>query len=116
VAVSHRVETDLPSAVGGTPEAMPSHSPELSVDPVRPQPTIAMDRPRVVAAATPPGPSPDEVAGRFDGTAPVVHVSIGRIEVRAVREEPPIAPTPPALRRPDLSLDDYLRMRQESAR
>jgi hypothetical protein len=55
-----------------------------------------------------PGPSGDA------GPAPVVHVTIGRIEVRAVPERPTAA-APVAAPRPRsprvLSLDDYVRQR-----
>jgi hypothetical protein len=45
-----------------------------------------------------------------------VHISIGRIEVRAVTPPAqPAARTPPAPR-PKLSLDEYLRQRNEGKR
>jgi hypothetical protein len=48
--------------------------------------------------------------------APVVRVSIGRIEVRAVFPAPPSAVRPAAAPRPKLSLDEYLRQRNEGKR
>jgi hypothetical protein len=44
----------------------------------------------------------------------VVHVTIGRIEVRAVRE--PAKPAPQPARPPAMSLEEYLRRRSEGAR
>ena len=42
--------------------------------------------------------------------APEIHVTIGRIEVRAVS---PAAPIQPRSRKPELSLDEYLRLRNK---
>jgi hypothetical protein len=41
--------------------------------------------------------------------APQIHVSIGRIEVRAVTPPPTAAPQPKPAPTPRMSLDDYLR-------
>jgi len=46
--------------------------------------------------------------------APVVHVTIGRIEVRAVRTDP-LAESPRPLAPPVMSLDDYVRQRSRGA-
>jgi hypothetical protein len=47
------------------------------------------------------------------GPGPVVHVTIGRIEVRAIRAEERAGREPaPALRTPEVSLEDYLRRRE----
>jgi len=40
-----------------------------------------------------------------------VHITIGRVEVRAVFPEPSVRPAPPPKNRPSLSLDDYLKKR-----
>ncbi len=44
-----------------------------------------------------------------------MHVTIGRLEIRASTEPVPTAP-PTVSRRPTLGLDDYLRRRGEAAR
>jgi hypothetical protein len=46
--------------------------------------------------------------------SPEIRVTIGRIEVRAVTP-PPVSQSPPALRTPKISLDDYLRCRNGTA-
>jgi hypothetical protein len=46
-----------------------------------------------------------------------IRISIGRVEVRApTPPAPPAPPTPARLARPSLSLDDYLRQRDEGGR
>jgi hypothetical protein len=45
-------------------------------------------------------------------TAPEIHVTIGRIEVRAINSPAPVQAPP---RKPELSLDDYLRTRNQRA-
>jgi hypothetical protein len=47
--------------------------------------------------------------------APIVQIRIGRIEVRAISPAP-VSPTRPAHRPPKLTLDDYLRQRNEGKR
>ena len=42
-------------------------------------------------------------------TAPTIHITIGRIDVRAVTSQAPISPSKPARPGPLLSLDDYLK-------
>lgn len=42
---------------------------------------------------------------------PAVHITIGRVEVRAVFPEPSVRPAPPSKNHPSLSLDDYLKKR-----
>lgn len=64
--------------------------------------------PRVASRVTPyVPPAPESVL--MPEPAPVVHVSIGRIEVRAVHAPAPSAPPPKSTPSPSLSLDDYLR-------
>ncbi len=65
------------------------------------------------------GDEAGEAAGEADAwppQAPTVHISIGRIEVRAapVASQPPARPPAPV--RPRLSLDEYLRRRNEGKR
>jgi hypothetical protein len=45
---------------------------------------------------------------------PVIHVTIGRVEVRAVQPQP--APQRPAPPRPKLTLEEYLRQRDKGER
>ncbi|MFN7949727.1 MAG: hypothetical protein U0Z53_30520 [Blastocatellia bacterium] len=49
-------------------------------------------------------------------SAPVIRISIGRVEVRAVMPTAPAPRTAPARPRPGLSLDDYLREREGGKR
>jgi hypothetical protein len=60
---------------------------------------------------------PVEAAGpdRWAG-APTVRINIGRIEVRAVPAAPAPAARPPAPPQPKLTLDEYLRQRNEGKR
>jgi hypothetical protein len=75
---------------------MPNAIPEAHMRAPRVAPQVTPYVPPAPAYAPPPEP------------APVIQVSIGRIEVRAVHT--PAASTPPApAPRPGLSLDDYLR-------
>jgi hypothetical protein len=61
-------------------------------------------------AASPPAWRDGAAAGDAGTTpAPTVHISIGRVEVRANIATPPAAPRPRAAREPALSLDDYLK-------
>ncbi|BBX69949.1 hypothetical protein [Mycolicibacterium psychrotolerans] len=106
-------------AVGTTP--VPSVSPPPLADtdhaqlPLRPRPIL----PQVPAAPAFPAsapPRPDLTAGeptRETGRGPdVVHISIGRVEVRAAAPAPVAvapAPTRPDASAPTLSLADYLR-------
>jgi hypothetical protein len=87
-----------PTAHGGPPAPGTSH-------PVRPRPAGA------VPAAGPVRPSPGIAPRRGGAGAPhTVHISIGRVEVRAAAE-PATAPRREAPRQPVLSLVDYLRER-----
>ena len=47
---------------------------------------------------------------------PGVHISIGRVEVKAVFPEPSVRRSPPARSRPAVSLDDYLNQRHRGRR
>ncbi len=51
-----------------------------------------------------------------EAQAPTVHISIGRIEVRAVTQPAPQPAPKPVRRQPRLSLEDYLRQRNEGKR
>jgi hypothetical protein len=79
---------------------------------------------RPVLAGPPDAPAtgrrePVDPAGTARQPAPVVRLTVGRLEVRA--GQPAAAPTPPlnsprSRPRPPVSLDDYLRQRQERHR
>lgn len=94
---------------------MPEIQPSVVLVPQPPAPAVV---PReIVARREPAGPVPEG-----DGAAipepsvlpPSVQVTIGRVDVRAVMPPaPPAPPTPPARRTPALSLDDYLKRRNE---
>jgi hypothetical protein len=51
-----------------------------------------------------------------ESESPEVHVTIGRVEVRAVMEQPVLPPQPPPPPTPVLSLDEYLQMRDGGER
>jgi hypothetical protein len=117
-----------PAAPSGpdTAIARPPARPDAGPAPQR-SPAAAAGRPRVervveiVPARRPPaGPGPPPPGGPPPATetAPrVVHVSIGRIEIRAVHPPAPPAPRAPAEPPPArLSLDDYLHGREEAGR
>ncbi|MDX6382885.1 MAG: hypothetical protein QOK48_458 [Blastocatellia bacterium] len=80
------------------------------MSPVKRQGRIDQDEPFPVSLGPlrnePPFPSPDE---RTDSTRPVVRVSIGRIDVRAVTPAAVPAPRAQGPAPPKLSLDDFLR-------
>jgi hypothetical protein len=63
--------------------------------------------PRTFASPLPAPARRDETAGETAAAAPVIRVTIGRVEVRAVTPPPPTEPPPPPA--PRLSLDEYLR-------
>ena len=106
-----RVNTGKAAANSGVPNARPPQSPALH--PVEAQAATAGRgalRPEAIVAREERNSQPSPA--RESGTphvqaAPVIKVTIGRIEVRAV--SPPAAPTAqPAMPLPRLSLDEYL--------
>jgi hypothetical protein len=84
-----------------TTHVVPAAAEPARGHPVRPVPERA--RP----TGTTPGARP--VTRRDRAPEPVVHISIGRIEVRATQETAPRRDQP--RRQPALNLDDYLRKR-----
>jgi hypothetical protein len=77
--------------------------PVTAAKPVTPPPQTSIGR-KPAEAQTKPAPPVS--------TAPEIHVTIGRIEVRAINSPAPVqAPA----RKPELSLDDYLRTRNQRA-
>ncbi|CAN5908759.1 hypothetical protein BH23GEM7_BH23GEM7_23950 [soil metagenome] len=103
------------------PEPLAGPSPAAAV-PERPRASLRAIpiQPSIVRTEEQRRESPSSGTGT-DGNgageaAPIVRVSIGRIEVRAITEAPP---PPPAVRRPAaprLSLDEYLRERARGER
>lgn len=103
------------------PEAAPASIARATVPDDRPEPSAPADARiglllpelRAMASTFAPisGAEPQMLSGRREESAqpPDVHISIGRIEVRADRPEPRKPPRAPARPRPRLmSLEDYL--------
>ncbi|MFJ2578028.1 hypothetical protein [Kitasatospora aureofaciens] len=109
-------EDDLPPLTGGTaglPEV-----PEEHATPVEPAgtdaPTAAASPPIRAQHSAPPHPAtPPPTPRRERAAAPSVHITIGRVEVRAQREAPVPPPRKLPERRPSMSLEDYLRTRAQ---
>ena len=81
---------------------------EVAAEEFRPTLAPARSRPRSTVQRTPAQPRP--VADTDAPSAePVVHVSIGRVEVRAVT---PAAPRAPARRNPAMTIDEYVSKRR----
>jgi hypothetical protein len=95
---------------GGQRAAIFPRRPSMPL-PVRPQATPSLE---------PPQPSPTErraADSESPPATPIIRVSIGRIDVRAVVLPAPPAPRPSPVRRgPALTLDDYLKQRSEGRR
>ena len=69
---------------------------------------------RTVPNLVPEYSSKETLRSPETGAAPVVRVSIGRVEVRAVLPQAPVSPRKPARQnKPLLTLDNYLKQRQE---
>jgi hypothetical protein len=100
VSLAHPAETPRPETPAPPPIVLPESVREPSPDP--PQRTHA------VAPLVPPAP-PKKIAAAPDAE-PVVHITIGRIEVKAAAEPAP-APRRGPQRRQPLGLDEYLRRR-----
>jgi hypothetical protein len=105
--------TEAPlEANGGTSEPEATLAPPAVASPVtprmvRPRPNGHLERGSRESGVAAPGPP-----------APTIRVAIGRIEVRAITP-PPTSPArreTPALPSPALSLDDYLKQRNEGQR
>ena len=93
------------------------HAPSDATEPPEEVPLLAERPVRRVAARRAESPADDgEAAGRVDtpgelDAAPVIRVSIGRIEVRATTSRAPSPPRPRAVEPQRSTLDDYLRQR-----
>jgi len=104
-------------APGNDPAGQVPAAPRPATRPPGPVPAPARRR-RATAPAEPLGRLPAVADPTGEAAGQVVRVSIGKVEVRA--PAPPATPPPPAppppLARPSLSLDDYLRQRDEGSR
>jgi hypothetical protein len=79
-------------------------------------PTTVIVQPHVTPYVEPKAPAPAEPTAAPKPT-PTIKVTIGRIEVRAIMPPAPPAPrTKPARTGPTLSLEDYLKQRNEGRR
>lgn len=93
-------------------------APLRPVKPERPRPTVRRRTPALPAVE--PGESTPEIRERLvfarerAATPPTVHISIGRVELRAAATAP--RPSAPQLARPKQTLDDYLRERSQRSR
>lgn len=96
-------------------DVQPRHAPEPGVvrrpEPVMPRTAAHADGADGVSRGT----GHHTESSVRDDAAPVIHVSIGRIEVRAV-SEPARAPTPRVVPRSLLTLDEYVRQRAKGER
>lgn len=96
------------------PEQRPSSRSPTEREPPPARPAAPQ---RTTAAVTPPPPSrraalAERAAPAPPPTPPVVHVTIGRVEVRAVQSQPPKPTAKP--REPRMGLDDYLARRERA--
>lgn len=85
------------------------------LEPLRPLPPVNPTSPLGDAGRS--VPEPGSFRGMREETpGPTIHISIGRIEVRAVTPagQPPVRQAPPP--RPKLTLDEYLRQRNKGER
>jgi hypothetical protein len=88
-------------------------APSADVRPIA-EPPRALSR--KVAAPTRAIERAPQVAAHESVAPPAIHVTIGRVDVRAVMtSEPPAKPAPVAMQ-PSLSLDDYLKQREGRSR
>ncbi len=89
-------------------------------------PSLSAHSPEMEISMVDPGRSPKktgteislEESNRLENWSgrPTVHISIGRIDVRAVTAGAPPPARPSAAQRPKLTLDEYLRQRNEGKR
>jgi hypothetical protein len=122
--VDHAPDTTLPSRPPPDTQASPDAregtpgsraAPEHSMASDTPPPAGGMISPQLDAPAERSLRGP-LVATHEPPTTPTIRVEIGRVEVRAVAPPPPMPPTRrtvPARPSPTLSLDDYLKQRNE---
>lgn len=108
LAASREVEQPRPAS-GRDPRRGPA---EVRVQPVPGPREVVVRRSAVVPVHLPALPAP----GRADTVdAPIVHVSIGRIEVRAVPAKDVVRPRSPAVS-PTMTLEEYLHRRAGASR
>ena len=99
-----REEQPPPAAADRGPPAVPTVQPALRT-PFAGQPSLR-----------PPAAPADRVRDQPGEAAPVIRVTIGRIDVRAVLPPAPPAPRPAAPTGPVLSLEEYLKQRDGGRR
>jgi hypothetical protein len=107
---------DSPSRVVLSPlVAAPGPGPALQSDPAQPSTKSAQQLELVAVRPTPTAPSSLQIRPAEKTPAPrpdpVVQISIGRVEVRAVAPASQGRGRPPAARQPGLSLEEYLKQR-----
>jgi hypothetical protein len=84
-----------------------------------PQQPLAVRSHRVAGplpVGRPEGPHRPSAQARPDMEEPAVHVTIGRVDVRAILPTPPVSRTVAAKFQPHLSLDEYLKQRDRGQR
>jgi hypothetical protein len=114
-------ETHSP-ATRRSPETPAQLNERATTLPIQPTPiadrVVHSDRaPIPIRAPIPPAALPASVSRRQDkGEPPAIHVTIGRVEVRARFAPPPPVPEKPRTRPSGLTLDEYLRQRSEGRR
>lgn len=119
--VRHSAITEEVHTLPSVPPIVPELAVERFVTPSKIRPSLeahgapptkpgnANGQPPTAPSITPAAPARTEPSA--PEPAPVIRVTIGRIEVRAIQQLPPPVPRE-APRTPTLSLDDYLRRRQ----
>jgi len=108
--VDDRANAPVALHVAVSPHLPDARKPVRNPEAVERRPATAIRPYRVSAERLTRAEAPAQVA---ETTAPVIHVSIGRIEVRAV---PAPAQRPPAPAGPTVTLDAYLRQRDGGQR
>ncbi|MEV7037721.1 hypothetical protein [Amycolatopsis sp. NPDC051061] len=86
------------------PPSFPAEAEPVRAHPVRPAPAAAREPVDVPKPSRP-------VSRRAPAAEPTVHISIGRVEVKAAPQPAPRPARAESPRRPAVSLDDYLRNR-----
>jgi hypothetical protein len=111
------VPTDVAAASAAVADARPAAAPLLKTSMPAAAAVLSQAAPHVQTPGVTPAPAPGQHAPPAAQPAPVIEITIGRVEVRAVRS-PSTAQSPSPARAaqpPRLSLDEYLRPRPGSA-
>lgn len=102
-----------PAKSPGEPEDQPAPAPNLR-SPRASTPATIIAQPRRISRIEPAAPALAEPIVTQEA-APLIRVTIGRVEVRAILSPPP-APRPTIRPSPTLSLEDYLKQREGGKR